>query len=52
MQVRSKKWGEVDGLADRPRPERQPRLVEAQRNEVAKWVVDGPDLMAKPEIIA
>src|SRR6195256_6721587 len=26
------------GLADRPRPGRQPRLSEAQRSEVAKWV--------------
>ncbi len=32
------------GLADRPRPGRQPRLAEAQRSEVAKWVEDGPDL--------
>jgi transposase len=32
------------GLADRPRPGRQPRLAEAQRREVAKWVEDGPDL--------
>ena len=32
------------GLADRPRPGRQPRLTEAQRSEVAKWVEDGPDL--------
>ena len=32
------------GLADRPRPGRQPRLAEAQRSEVAKWVKDGPDL--------
>ena len=31
------------GLADRPRPGRQPRLTEAQRCEVAKWVEDGPD---------
>jgi transposase len=31
------------GLADRPRPGRQPRLAEAQRREVAKWVEDGPD---------
>jgi transposase len=30
-------------LADRPRPGRQPRLAEAQRSEVAKWVEDGPD---------
>ena len=30
--------------ADRPRPGRQPRLAEAQRSEVAKWVEDGPDL--------
>jgi transposase len=29
------------GLADRPRPGRQPRLAEAQRSEVAKWVEDG-----------
>jgi transposase len=31
----------ADGLAsfsDRPRPGRQPRLAEAQRSEVAKWV--------------
>ena len=32
------------GLADRPRPGRRPRLAEAQRSEVAKWVEDGPDL--------
>src|ERR1700730_7059721 len=32
------------GLADRPRPGRQPRLAEAQRREVAKWVEDGPNL--------
>ncbi len=32
------------GLADRPRHERRPRLAEAQRSEVAKWVEDGPDL--------
>jgi transposase len=32
------------GLADRPRPGRQPRLTEAQQIEVAKWVEDGPDL--------
>jgi transposase len=32
------------GLVDRPRPGRQPRLVEAQRSEVAKWVEDRPDL--------
>ncbi len=32
------------GLADLPRPLRQPRLAEAQRSEVAKWVEDGPDL--------
>ena len=31
------------GLADRPRPGRQPRLAEAQLSEVAKWVEDGPD---------
>ena len=31
------------GLADRPRPGRQPRLAEAQRSEVAKWVEDGPE---------
>jgi transposase len=31
------------GLADRPRPGRRPRLAEAQRREVAKWVEDGPD---------
>src|SRR2546423_5232404 len=31
------------GLADRPRPGRQPRLAEAQLSEVAKWVQDGPD---------
>jgi Winged helix-turn helix len=29
------------GLADRPRPGRQPRLAEAQLSEVAKWVEDG-----------
>lgn len=34
----------LTGLADRPRPGRQPRLAEAQRSEVAKWVEDGPDL--------
>jgi transposase len=31
------------GLADRPRPGRQPRRTEAQRCEVAKGVEDGPD---------
>jgi transposase len=31
------------GLADRPRPGRQPGLAEAQLSEVAKWVEDGPD---------
>ncbi|MFZ0508079.1 MAG: hypothetical protein WBE80_09740 [Methylocella sp.] len=31
------------GLADRPRPGRQPRLAEARRSEVAKWVEDGSD---------
>jgi transposase len=30
------------GLADRPRPGRQPRLTEAQRCEVAEWVESGP----------
>src|SRR5580704_12546438 len=34
----------LDGLADRPRPGRQPRLTEAQRCEVAEWVESGPDL--------
>ena len=33
----------LTGLADRPRPGRRPRLTEAQRGEVAKWVEDGPD---------
>ena len=28
----------VAGLADRPRPGRQPRLSEVQRREVAQWV--------------
>ena len=32
------------GLADRPRPGRQPRLTEAQRCEVAEWVESGPNL--------
>ncbi len=32
------------GLADRPRPSRQPRLAEAQRSEAAKRVEDGPAL--------
>ena len=32
------------GLADRPRPGRRPRLTEAQRSEVAKWVENGADL--------
>jgi len=36
----------LTGLADRPRPGRQPRLTEAQRCEVAKWVEDG--LTARP----
>jgi transposase len=36
--------GGLAGLADRPRPGRQPRLAEAQQSEVAKWVEDGPDL--------
>jgi transposase len=31
------------GLADRPRPGRQPRLTETQLSEVAKRVEDGPD---------
>src|ERR1700737_4260665 len=34
----------LTGLADRPRPGRQPRLTEAQRCEVAEWVESGPDL--------
>jgi transposase len=33
----------LTGLADRPRPGRQPRLAEAHRSEVAKWVEDGFD---------
>ncbi len=33
----------LTGLADWPRPGRRPRLAEAQRSEVAKWVEDGPD---------
>ena len=28
----------LTGLADRPRPGRQPRLTEAQRCEVAEWI--------------
>jgi transposase len=32
------------GLADRPRPKRQPCLAEAAQNKVAKWVEAGPDL--------
>jgi hypothetical protein len=31
------------GLADRPRPGRQPRLDESQLGEVARWVAAGPD---------
>jgi transposase len=34
----------LTGLADRPRPGRQPRLTEAQRGEVAEWVESGPNL--------
>ena len=34
----------LTGLADRPRPGRQPRLTEAQRCEVAEWVESGPDI--------
>ena len=34
----------LTGLADRPRPGRQPRLTEAQRCEVAEWVESGPNL--------
>src|ERR1700731_5035460 len=34
----------LTGLADRPRPGRQPRLTEAQRCEVAAWVESGPNL--------
>src|ERR1700704_7076014 len=30
------------GLADRPRPGRQPRLSQNQRREVAKWVKERP----------
>src|SRR5882762_4883212 len=33
----------LTGLADRPRPGRQPRLNEAQRCEVAAGVASGPD---------
>jgi len=33
----------VAGLADRPRPGREPRLTEVQRREVAQWVESGPD---------
>ncbi len=29
----------LTGLADRPRPGRQPRLTETQRGEVAEWVM-------------
>jgi len=32
------------GLVDRPRLGRRPRLAEAQRSEVARWVEDGSDL--------
>src|SRR6202035_2999458 len=32
------------GLADWPRPGRQPRLTEAQRCEVGAWVESGPNL--------
>ena len=32
------------GLADRPRPGPKPRLTDAQRAQIAKWVQDGPDL--------
>jgi transposase len=34
----------LTGLADRPRPGRQPRLTEAPRCEVAAWVESGPNL--------
>src|ERR1700726_1196530 len=34
----------LTGLADRPRPGRQPRLTEAQRWEGAAWVESGPNL--------
>jgi transposase len=32
------------GLVDRARPGRQPLLSDAQLNEVAQWVIAGPDL--------
>jgi transposase len=34
----------VDGLCDRPRPGRPPRLTEAQLAELGRLVEDGPDL--------
>jgi transposase len=33
----------LDGLADRPRCGRRPRLTKAQEAEVAQWVIEGPD---------
>ncbi len=35
---------ELIGLADRPRPGREPRLTEAQRCEAAGWVESHPDI--------
>ena len=34
----------VDGLVDRPRPGRRPRLDASQQKQVAQWVDEGPDL--------
>jgi len=34
----------VDGLIDRPRPGRRPRLDASQQKQVAQWVDEGPDL--------
>ena len=35
----------VDGLIDRPRPGRRPRLDASQQKQVAQWVDEGPDLV-------
>ncbi len=34
----------VDGLVDRPRPGRRPRLDVSQQKQVAQWLNEGPDL--------
>jgi transposase len=34
----------VDGLLDRPRSGRKPRLTDAEQTELAKLITDGPDV--------